>query len=185
LPSSDRQRDYRRAGRATWRGLSLADANRRRGLRPPSGQAAASSALSLLVDTNVLSELRKGDRASTHVRAWFEDVPPEEIFLSVLVVGELRRGIESIRRRHPKQAAALERWLARITIDHSERILPIDGQVADQWGRLTPKRPGSVIDTLMAATALVHGLVLVTRNVKDVEWTGVSCRNPFEPGPKS
>ena len=136
--------------------------------------------MSLLVDTNVLSELRKGDRANVHVRAWFEDVSPEEIYLSVLVVGELRRGIESIRRRDAKQAAALERWLTRITTDHGERILPIDGHVADQWGRLTAKRPGSVIDTLMAATALVHGLVLVTRNVKDVAWTGVSCLNPFE-----
>jgi predicted nucleic acid-binding protein len=137
--------------------------------------------LSLLVDTNVLSELRKGDRANAHVREWFERVSPEDIYLSVLVVGELRRGIESIRRRDGMQAAALERWLTRITTDHSERILPIDGPVADQWGRLTAGQPGSVIDTLMAATALVHGLVLVTRNVQEVEWTGVSCLNPFEP----
>ena len=138
--------------------------------------------MSFLVDTNVLSELRKGDRANANVRTWFEDVSPDEIFLSVLVVGELRRGIESIRRRDPKQAAALERWLTRITTDHGERILPVDGRVADQWGRLTANQPGSVVDTLMAATALVHGLLLVTRNVKDVEWTGVSCLNPFEPG---
>jgi predicted nucleic acid-binding protein len=136
--------------------------------------------LNLLVDTNVLSELRKGNRANAHVRAWFEDVAPEEIYLSVLVVGELRRGIESIRRRDAKQAAVLDRWLTRVTTDHGERILPVDGQVADQWGRLTAKRPGSVIDTLMAATALVHGLALVTRNVKGVEWTGVPCLDPFE-----
>jgi predicted nucleic acid-binding protein len=136
--------------------------------------------LSLLLDTNVLSELRKGARANAHLRGWFDGVSVDEIYLSVLVIGELRRGVELVRRRDTRQAAALERWLTRVTSDHAERILPVDGPVADQWGRLTAKRPGSVIDTLMAATALVHGLVLVTRNVKDVAWTGVSWLNPFE-----
>jgi len=136
--------------------------------------------VSLLFDTNVLSELRKGARANSRLRGWFDGVSADEVYLSVLVVGELRRGVELVRRRDTKQAAALERWLTRVTSDHAERILPIDGPVADQWGRLTAKRPGSVIDTLMAATALVHGLVLVTRNVKDVAWTGVFCLNPFE-----
>ena len=136
--------------------------------------------MSLLVDTNVLSELRKGAQANVRVRGWFEGVSADEIYLSVLVVGELRRGVELVRRRDAKQAAALERWLTRVTTDHAERILPVDGRVAEQWGRLTAKQPGSVIDTLMAATALIHGLVLVTRNVKDVAWTGVSCLNPFE-----
>ncbi len=136
--------------------------------------------MSLLLDTNVLSELRKGARANAHVRAWFDAVSVDEIYLSVLVVGELRRGIELVRRRDTKQAVALDRWLTRVTTDHAERILPVDGPVADQWGRLTAKRPGSVVDTLMAATAIVHGLLLVTRNVKDVTWTGVSYLNPFE-----
>ena len=136
--------------------------------------------MSLLLDTNVLSELRKGARANAHLRGWFDGVSIDEIHLSVLVVGELRRGIELVRRRDTKQAAALERWLKRVTIDHAERILPVDEPVADVWGRLTARQPGSVIDTLMAATALVHGLVLVTRNVKDVAWTGVSFLNPFE-----
>jgi toxin FitB len=136
--------------------------------------------VSLLLDTNVLSELRKGARADARLRGWFDGVEPGEIYLSVLVVGELRRGIELVRRRDAARAAALERWLKRVTADHAERILPIDELVADQWGRLTARRPGSVIDTLMAATALVHGLLLVTRNVKDVAWTGVACLNPFE-----
>jgi len=114
------------------------------------------------------------------VRAWFEGVASDEIHLSVLVVGELRRGIERIRARDARQAAALERWLSTVVSSHADSILPVDKRVAEQWGRLTAQRPGSVIDTLMAATALVHGFVLVTRNVKDVAWTGVSCLNPFE-----
>jgi len=137
--------------------------------------------VSLLLDTNVVSELRKGARANARVRAWFGDVESEELHLSVLVIGELRRGIERVRARDARQAASLERWLRRVVTDHGERILPVDGRVAEQWGRLTAARPGSVIDTLMAATALVHGLVLVTRNVSDVAWTGVAYVNPFEP----
>jgi predicted nucleic acid-binding protein len=132
------------------------------------------------LDTNILSELRKGARANAGLRAWFEALNPEDIHLSVLVVGELRRGVELVRRRDTRQAAAHERWLTNVTLDHAERILSVDGPVAELWGRLVARRPGSVIDTLMAATALVHGLVLVTRNVKDVAWTGVSYLNPFE-----
>lgn len=138
--------------------------------------------MSLLLDTNILSELRKGVKANARLRGWFEGVASEDIHLSVLVIGELRRGVESIRRKDARQAAALERWLMRVVTDHAERILSIDGRVAEEWGRLTATRPASVIDTLMAATALVHGFVLVTRNLKDVAWTGVPCLNPFESG---
>jgi toxin FitB len=136
--------------------------------------------VSLLLDTNVLSELRKGERANTRLRAWFAGVPDDEIHLSVLVVGELRRGVEAIRARDAKQAAALERWLTRLETDHAERILPVDAPVAHEWGRLAARRTASVIDTLMAATAIVYGLTLVTRNVKDVAWSGVTYLNPFE-----
>ena len=138
--------------------------------------------MSLLLDTNILSELRKGVKANARLRGWFEGVASEDIHLSVLVIGELRRGVESIRRKDARQAAALERWLMRVVTDHAERILSIDGRVAEEWGRLTATHPASVIDTLMAATALVHGFVLVTRNLKDVAWTGVPCLNPFESG---
>ena len=131
----------------------------------------------------MLSELRKGAKASARVRAWFAGVAEDEIFLSVLVLGEVRRGIELIRARDSAQAAVLERWLARVSRSHADRVLPVDGRVAEQWGRLMAMRSGSVIDTLMAATALVHGMVLVTRNAKDVAWTGVSCLDPFRPGP--
>ena len=137
--------------------------------------------MSLLLDTNVISELRKGPRADDNVVLWFEDVEEEDIHLSVLVVGELRREIERLRGRDARQAGALEAWLRQVVRQHGERILPVDWRVAEQWGRLTAMRSGSVIDTLMAATAQVFDLVLVTRNVKDVAWTGVSCLNPFDP----
>lgn len=137
--------------------------------------------MSLLLDTNVISELRKGSRADKNVVGWFHDVAEEDIHLSVLVVGELRRGIERLRIRDARQSGALEAWLRQIVREHAERILPVDSHVAEQWGRLTAMRSGSVIDTLMAATAKVFDLVLVTRNVKDVAWTGVPCLNPFDP----
>ena len=114
------------------------------------------------------------------MRAWFEAVSDGEIHLSVLVLGELRRGVEAVRRRDRAQAVALDRWLHRLIIDHAERILPVDHRVAEEWGRLTSVRAASVVDTLMAATARVHGLVLVTKNVRDVAWTGVPLLDPFE-----
>jgi len=134
----------------------------------------------LLLDTNVLSELRKGPRTNARVRAWFESIAEEEVCLSVLVIGELRRGVELLRKRDGRQAAALERWLERVLAAHAERILPVDESVASEWGRMMAIRPGSVIDTLLAATAQVHSLLLVTRNVKDVAWTGVRCLDPFQ-----
>ncbi len=137
--------------------------------------------MSLLLDTNVISELRKGPRADENVVEWFEGVDEGDIHLSVLVVGELRRGVERLRARDARQAGALEAWLRQVVHDHSERILPVDSRVAEQWGRLTAMRSGSVIDTLMAATAQVFDLVLVTRNVRGVAWTGVSCLDPFDP----
>lgn len=135
--------------------------------------------MSFLIDTNVVSELRKGDRANPRVLDWFNEVGDEEIHLSVLAIGELRRGVESVRRRDPVQAAALERWVSRLVSHHAERIVPVDAAVADRWGRLASIRAASVIDTLMAATAIEHGFVLVTRNVSDVAWTGVSYLDPF------
>jgi hypothetical protein len=137
--------------------------------------------MSFLLDTNVVSELRKGERANPRVLEWFNDVADDEIRLSVLAIGELRRGVETIRKGDPAQATALDRWVGRLVANHSERIVPVDGPVADRWGRLSAIRAASVIDTLMAATALEHGLVLVTRNVKDVAWTGVTYLDPFAP----
>lgn len=138
--------------------------------------------MTFLLDTNVLSELRKGERASPRVLEWFTEVADDEIHLSVLAIGELRRGVETVRKRDAVQAVALDRWVARLVANHAGRILPVDSRIADRWGRLSAVRPASVIDTLMAATALEHGLVLVTRNVRDVAWTGVPYLDPFAAG---
>jgi len=137
--------------------------------------------VSWLVDTNVLSELRKGDRANSGVRAWFADAREDELFTSVLVLGEVRRGIESIRRRDATAAIALEQWLARLVTTFSDRVLPVDDRVADRWGALNVPDPIPTVDGLLAATALVHDHVLVTRNTRDVERTGVRLMDPTAP----
>lgn len=133
-----------------------------------------------LVDTNVVSEARKGPRANPDVIRWL-GAHRDRLYLSVLVTGEIRRGIETIRRRDARTANALERWLRDVETQFEDRVLPVDARVADRWGRLTAERPVSTIDGLLAATALVHGLTLATRNVRDVLATGVPCVDPFRP----
>jgi predicted nucleic acid-binding protein len=139
--------------------------------------------VSYLLDTNVLSELRKGPRCNTHVAVWFAPVPDDEMYLSVLVIGEIRRGIERLRSRDPQAAASLAGWLTQVITGHRDRILAVDHVVAEEWGRMTAVRPLSTVDSLLAATAKVHGLTLVTRNVTDIAATGVAYLNPFEPTP--
>lgn len=135
--------------------------------------------MSYLLDTNVISELRKGGRADANVTAWFADVADEEIFLSVLTIGEIRRGIESVRRRDPDSAAALDRWLNLVSEAHGDRVVPIDRAIAEEWGRMNVPDPLPVVDGLLAATARVLGLTLVTRNVADIAGTKVVLLNPF------
>jgi toxin FitB len=132
-----------------------------------------------LLDTNVLSELRKAKRAHPGVLVWFEQVKDDELFTSVLVLGELRRGVESLRLRDPVAALALEQWLMRLVDQFSERILPVDREVATRWGLLNVPTPIPTVNGLLAATALTHGLTLVTRNTRDVERTRVPVLNPF------
>jgi toxin FitB len=134
--------------------------------------------VSWLIDTNILSELRKGERANDGIRAWFADTREEDLFTSVLVLGEIRRGIELLRRRDVPSALALEQWLIRLTQTFSERVLPVDARVADRWGTLNVPDPIPTVDGLLAATALVHDHVLVTRNVRDVSATGVQLLDP-------
>ena len=133
-----------------------------------------------LIDTNVLSELRKGTRTDPAVSTWLDGTSDTDLYTSVLVLGELRRGIESIRRRDGVAAAALELWLTRTMEVFADRIIPIDAEITVRWGRLNVPDPVPTIDGLLAATALERNLVLVTRNTRDVESTGVRCLNPFE-----
>ena len=132
-----------------------------------------------LLDTNVVSELRKGTRANPNVLAWSENIPADALFTSVLVLGEIRSGIERIRTRDPIQTKALERWLKETEEFYADHVLPITAAVADRWGRLNAGNPISTIHGLMAATALENTLTLVTRNVGDVRRTGATVLNPF------
>ena len=134
--------------------------------------------MSWLLDTSIVSELRKGERADPRLRAWFTDADEDALFTSVLVIGEIRRGIESLRRRDVPSSLALEHWLLALTDGFADRILPVDRTVAEEWGRLNVPDPVPTVDGLLAATARVHGLTLVTRNTRDVVRTGVPLLDP-------
>jgi toxin FitB len=141
--------------------------------------------VSFLLDTNVVSEIRK-QTPDAGVASWFASVPADRLFLSVLVVGEIRHGIERLACRDPAQAEIFERWLSQLVGGYGDRLIPITERIAQTWGRLNVPDPVPVIDGLMAATALVNDWTLVTRNVSDVRSTGVRLLNPFsgenEPG---
>jgi predicted nucleic acid-binding protein len=129
-----------------------------------------------LVDTNVVSEARRGSREAV---AWLRSIRPDAIYLSALTLGEIMRGVAFRRKSDPKTAARLAEWLERLRQDHADRILPVTDRIAIEWGRMAALRPRGDIDGLIAATAIVHGLVLVTRNVKDFEDVAVSLINPW------
>ncbi len=132
-----------------------------------------------LLDTNVVSELRKQERGDPHLRRWVSEHRAGDFWLSVLVVGELNRGVELIARRDPAASVALRRWLNSLVDEFADRILPITAPIARQWALLNVPDPVPVVDGLVAATAMVHGLTLVTRNIADVARTGVECVDPF------
>lgn len=140
--------------------------------------------MSYLIDTNIISEVRKGERCDTHVSAWYASIADEELFLSTLVLGEIRKGIELARPRDASKATALERWLREVETAFDGRVLGIENAVSDQWGRMSAIRPVPVIDGLLAATAFVNGLTLVTRNDRDVADLGAMVLNPFRGNPK-
>ncbi|HME27494.1 MAG TPA: type II toxin-antitoxin system VapC family toxin [Acetobacteraceae bacterium] len=135
--------------------------------------------MSYLIDTNIISEVRKGARCDAHVSAWYASIADEDLYLSALVLGEIRKGVELARPRDAGKAAALERWLREIEVAFDGRVLGIDNAVSDQWGRMSAIRPIPVIDGLLAATALINGLTLVTRNDPDMAGLGASVLNPF------
>lgn len=135
--------------------------------------------MSFLLDTNVLAEVRK-PRPHAAVIAWFEAVAATQLFLSVLVVGEIQQGVERLRARDARRAAAYDAWLRLLRTDFTDRVLPITEAIAIEWGRLNARATLPVIDGLMAATARVHGLTVVTRNAVDFHRSGVPVLDPFE-----
>lgn len=139
--------------------------------------------MSYLLDTNVVSEPRR-TRPAPQVEAWIRSVPKRDLYISALVLGEVRLGIERVRRRgDTRQAELFEIWLDDVRLRFADRVVPIDGAIAEVWGQIDAAAPTPAEDGLMAATAIVHGFTFVTRNVRHVARTGVRLLNPWEAPP--
>lgn len=133
-----------------------------------------------LVDTNVISEARKGAKANPGVKKFFQETDADDIYLSVQTIGEIRRGLENIRHRGDlAQTKKLEKWLDLVVNDYADKILTFDEECAQVWGRLMSPHPQHPIDKQIAAIALIHNLAVVTRNVDDFREAGVEIKNPF------
>jgi predicted nucleic acid-binding protein len=136
--------------------------------------------MTYLLDTNVVSELRKR-QPDPRVLAWYGGIASADLFISVLTVGEIRLGIERLRRKDITQADLLEQWLQGMQVTYADHIVDVDADIAEQWGRLNVPDPLPVIDGLIAASAKARGWTLVTRNTADVARCGVPVINPFDP----
>ena len=137
--------------------------------------------MSYVIDTNIISEVRKGSRCDANVAAWYSAIDDSELYLSTLVIGEIRKGIERARPRDAEKAEALERWLGEVTAAFDGRILLIDNAVSEEWGRMCAVRSIPVIEGLLAATAKANHMTLVTRHDADVDGLGAKLLNPFKP----
>lgn len=136
--------------------------------------------MAFLLDTNIVGELRKGTRCNSVVMNWYRQAAIEASFISVITLGEIRKGIESSRRTDLVKAQVLERWLKELESSFEEHILPISVQIADIWGRFVHRGDVADIDGLIAATAAHHGYTVATRNTRDFQRCGVDYINPFE-----
>lgn len=135
-----------------------------------------------LVDTNIVSEARKGGKANAGVLAFWRSADTDSLYLSAISVGDIRRGIENLKHRGDlKQAGLLEQWLDTITQEFSQRILNFDADCAQVWGKLMSPHPQNAVDKQIAAIALIHDLTIVTRNSGDFAGIGVKLLNPFAP----
>jgi predicted nucleic acid-binding protein len=136
--------------------------------------------LKYLLDTNVFSEVRKGSNTHPAVRKWWSETDFLEIHVSVMVLGEIRQGVERLSGKNPQQAQEIERWLQFITNTLGARLLVVNHKITEVWGRMGMNRTLPLVDSILAATAVAHELTLVTRNTKGIQDTGVSYLNPFE-----
>jgi predicted nucleic acid-binding protein len=139
-----------------------------------------SVAVGFLLDTNAISETIKL-RPNANVLSLLNSVPNSSLYLSVLTIGELRKGDVAKRRRHPSMTDRYGSWIDALEGTYADRILPVDKAIATLWGELNADRSRAAVDTLLAATAIVHGLTLVTRNVRDVDDLPVKLLNPWLP----
>lgn len=130
-----------------------------------------------LLDTNIVSEARRGTPQAV---SWLRSVDPLTVHLSVLTLGEIMRGIALKQKSDAKAASHLTEWLRKLRHDHGNRILAVTDQISVEWGRIAAIRPRGDINGLLAATAIVHDMILVTRNVKDFDDTGASVINPWD-----
>ena len=131
-----------------------------------------------LLDTNIVSEISKRT-PNPGVLQWFDESEGTDLFLSVVTLGEIRKGIEQKRRTEPRRAERLETTLATIRSDYSNRIIPVSEEIAEEWGRMCVVYPNHAVDNLLSATAKIHDMTLVTRNIRDVEIHAIEYLNPF------
>jgi predicted nucleic acid-binding protein len=136
--------------------------------------------MSFLLDTNIVGELRKTSRCDPTVMSWYLRYAIEVSFISVMTMGEIRKGIESRRRKDPAKARSLEKWLNELELSFEDRILPVSSEIADTWGRFVHRGDVGAVDGLIAATAAHHGYTVATRNTRDFQRCGVDYINPFE-----
>ena len=132
-----------------------------------------------LLDTTIPSELRKGRKADAQVRKWALDTAHERHFVSVVSIGEIRKGIELLRKRSPQQCGAFEDWLERLRTDYADALIPLDEAILEEWGRLMAAKTLPAVDGLIAATARHHQLIVATRNTADFAHAPVETVNPF------
>lgn len=135
--------------------------------------------MSFLIDTNIISEVRKGARCDRHVAAWYASIADNDLYLSVLVLGEIHKAVETARPRDPAKAEALAIWLDQVHRAFEGRILSVDYNVASEWGRISALRSIPTTVGLLAATAKVNGMTLVSSHDEEVAGLGVRVLNPF------